>query len=204
MSSELLPAAAVSAAATAAAVVATSLGLVDPDRPSVQLGAVECGAGCLGSRLLGEGHEAEAAGAAGVPIGDHGRLGDLTECRERIVQALVRGVPAQVSDKKLLVHALSSISVRLSRVLAASRRSCRNRRVSTCTPALLWRTSVRRCSPAHHTGAPPSARKIQQSRQECKSSTAEGQLKAGDAEEIGLPRSIPTMSFESLKVEKSE
>src|SRR5207247_7556702 len=110
-----LPAAAARAAATAAgaaAVAATAaggLGLLDHDRPAVEVRAVQAADRLLG--LLGRRHlnEPEAARPAGLPIRHDARGLDGAGAGKGFAQALTGGRKRKAADEELDRHAKSSI-----------------------------------------------------------------------------------------------
>lgn len=77
----------------------TVAGLVDLDRPAVELRAVELFPRLVGVGVIGEGDEAEAARAAGLAVHDDRGFGDLAELLECLAQPVLRGVPTDSADE---------------------------------------------------------------------------------------------------------
>ncbi len=59
--------------------------------------AVEGGDGGVGAVRIGEGHEAEAAGAAGFAIVENGDVGDGAVLREEIAQIVFSGLKREIT-----------------------------------------------------------------------------------------------------------
>ena len=90
------------AAAAAARALRLVLGSVDADGAAVERRAVHrlLGGGTIGRILITD--EAEAARATGLTVGHDLRLDDGAEATKRLAQAIIRCVPAQTTNKKLL------------------------------------------------------------------------------------------------------
>ena len=92
------------AAGTAAAATATGLvlGSVDADRATIEGRAVHR---LLGRRTVGRilvPDEPEAARTPGLTVGHDLRLDHRSEAAKRLAKAIIRRIPAQTTDKKLL------------------------------------------------------------------------------------------------------
>src|SRR5690606_21794986 len=94
-----------------AAAAAPLLRQVDVQRAAVELRAVHLLHRLLGGARVGKRHEAEAAAAARVTVGDDLGVRDLAETRERFLEAAIVRVPAETADEKLVGHVLSLSSV---------------------------------------------------------------------------------------------
>jgi hypothetical protein len=95
---------AAAAAGTAAAATATGLvlGSVDADRATIEGRAVHR---LLGRRTVGRilvPNEPEAARTPGLTVGHDLRLDHRSEAAKRLAKAIIRRIPAQTTDKKLL------------------------------------------------------------------------------------------------------
>jgi hypothetical protein len=98
------------AAATAATTAATTttlnliFGLVDPNRPAIQLGAVHFAYGANCAFVAGESNKTEATRTAGFPIGDNFGFDNLAEPLKCLVQPIVGRTPTQPANKQFLTH----------------------------------------------------------------------------------------------------
>jgi hypothetical protein len=103
-------------AATAAGSAGTALGLgtrlVDIQRASAEVFAIQSGDGLLGFRGIGHFYKCKSAGTAGVAIGDHANLIDLAVGFEQGSQLGFGGAVREVANKKLLHGFPFSVSQR--------------------------------------------------------------------------------------------
>jgi hypothetical protein len=100
------------AATTAAAATATGttlLGLVDPERTTVEQLAVHGLDGLLGRVLGAHGHEREAAGPAGLAIEHQLDLDELTELLEGLADGVLGRVEREITYIETIVHLLTSV-----------------------------------------------------------------------------------------------
>jgi len=95
---------AVSTTAAAAAATTTLGGLVDADCPAVKVGTVELALSCGCAVAIGERHEAEASGAAGVAVGNDLGISDLTERLKVGSEGGVISGPSETTYEKLITH----------------------------------------------------------------------------------------------------
>lgn len=86
------------AVATAHTASGSGVGHVDTDATTVKLLLVESGNGSVGLALGGEGNEAETTGAAGLTVLHDNVVSELTVSREGVGEAVISGVPREVSD----------------------------------------------------------------------------------------------------------
>ncbi len=85
------------AAAASASATATILGLVHPQTPASEVGAVEGAHGVLGSTRVSHLDEAEASRPAGVAIHDHVDRLDLAVTREHVAQFVLSDGEGKIS-----------------------------------------------------------------------------------------------------------
>lgn len=107
---------------TAAGGITTLLRFVDAKWATVEFLAVHAGYRIIPGFFSRVGDETEAAGAAGLSVQDHLGLGDFTKLGERLVEAVVTGVPTQISNKQFLRHI--SISLGAPRLSAPAPLQC--------------------------------------------------------------------------------
>src|SRR5207302_9320563 len=91
-------------AAALAAAFGLRSGLVDGQGAAVHLFAVEGGDGGLGLLVAAHLHEAEALGAAGVPVHDHLRRLHRPVRREHLLERAVGNPVSEVAHVQLLAH----------------------------------------------------------------------------------------------------
>src|SRR5438093_1308629 len=79
-------------------------GNLDPQRPAVELNAVELGDGVVRGLGRGDLDEPEAARLAGIAIGDDGDRLDALDLAEELAQSLRGGAECETTDEQLLSH----------------------------------------------------------------------------------------------------
>ena len=107
---------------TAARRIATLLRFVDTKGAAVQFLAVHSGNRIIPGFFGRVGDETEAAGAARLSVKNHLGFGDFAKLGEGLVQAIITGVPTQVSNKQFLRHI--SISLGAPRLSAPAPLQC--------------------------------------------------------------------------------
>lgn len=86
------------AVATAHTASGSGVGHVDTDATTVELLLVKGSDGSVGLSLGGEGDEAETTGAASLAVLHDNVVSELTVSREGVGEAVISGVPREVSD----------------------------------------------------------------------------------------------------------
>lgn len=99
MESATAATAASTATAAAAATSLASLGLVDTNGSSVELGSVHLFDGLIGSAVVGKSHEAEATRTTSLTVEDDRGLFDLSELGEGLVETRVIRAPTEATNE---------------------------------------------------------------------------------------------------------